>query len=292
MQKPRHMSRMIRAITPFFCLMVLRLSIHADAATNQLPVGSPLTTDSAGYRSLVAKSAVMRLICPVSNSMGTGFFHKSGKIITAAHVIKGCKPEQILIVTASGGQNVFGTNVVIDSAQDLAIIWPSIALQLPSLPLGTDDGLVSGTQVSAWGFPAGYNGEEPLLTVGHIAGSERIAVGDDSFVRRWVVNAAFNSGNSGGPVLKIEDGTIIGVVASKLAPLPREIESTLKALSQNSFGMMYTATKSDGTSISLSEAQVIEQVLQFLRSQTQLVIGHAVQVGTLKDFLRKNGIDP
>jgi 2-succinyl-5-enolpyruvyl-6-hydroxy-3-cyclohexene-1-carboxylate synthase len=93
-------------------------------------------------------------------------------------------------------------------------------------------------------------------------------------------------------VVNVEDGTVIGVVSSKLAPLPAVIESALSALEKQVSGMVYTAKKADGTKFTLSEGQVIGAVLQYLRSQTQLVIGYAVPVKDLREFLKKNGVSP
>jgi len=106
------------------------------------------------------------------------------------------------------------------------------------------------------------------------------------------VNAAFNGGNSGGPVLNAEDGSVIGVVSSKLAPIPPIIESALMALQQQSSGFMYTKTLPDGSQESISEGRVIGDVLRYLRSQTQLVLGHAVTSYDLRQFLINNGIEP
>ncbi|MCX5834740.1 MAG: trypsin-like peptidase domain-containing protein [Deltaproteobacteria bacterium] len=147
-------------------------------------------------------------------------------------------------------------------------------------------------QVSTWGYPAGYNGLAPLLSSGYLSGTDNIPGPSGKPVTRLVVNAAFNSGNSGGPLVEIDGNRVIGVVASKLAPLPPYIEKALKALKEAKYGLMFTKTKEDGTKEGVSEAQVTEEILQYLRSQTQLVIGHAVLVKDLRSFLKANGLDP
>ena len=55
---------------------------------------------------------------------------------------------------------------------------------------------------------------------------------------------------------------------------------------------MFTKNKEDGTKEEISEAQVTEEILQYLRSQTQLVIGHAVLTTDLMAFLKANKVDP
>lgn len=106
------------------------------------------------------------------------------------------------------------------------------------------------------------------------------------------MNAAFNSGNSGGPLLRVEDSKVIGVVSSKLAPMPDVIESALEALSKQNAGFMDEKMYPDGRVEKMSEGQLIHDVLQYLRRQTQLVIGHAVMLGDLRKFLEDNGVEP
>jgi len=107
-----------------------------------------------------------------------------------------------------------------------------------------------------------------------------------------VVNAAFNGGNSGGPVLNTEDGAVIGVVSSKLAPVPQIIESALEALLAQQSGFEYTRTMPDGSQENVSEGKIVGEILKYLRSQTQLVLGHAVTSYDLRQFLQANGIEP
>jgi hypothetical protein len=145
-----------------------------------------------------------------------------------------------------------------------------------------------GAQVSTWGFPYGYHGVHPMLSVGYLSGRDVITMPSGKTIECFVVNAAFNSGNSGGPLIDIESGAVIGIVASKLAPLPPYIESALKALKNDKTISAFKVTKSDGTTENISNSQLLEQVLQYLRSQVQLVIGHAVLAGDMNTFLKKH----
>lgn len=149
-----------------------------------------------------------------------------------------------------------------------------------------------GSQVSTWGFPGGYRGRSPLLSVGYLAGMDGRKLPNGNIVKRWVVNAAFNLGNSGGPLIDIEDGSVMGVVSSKLAPVPADVESAMKALTTQNFGMQYTATRPDGSTFKISEGQVVAMVLEHLRNQTQLVIGHAVLLDDVRSFLKQHGVQP
>ncbi len=122
------------------------------------------------------------------------------------------------------------------------------------------------------GFPAGYSGLIPFLTVGYLAGGDRVLTQTGLTPLRWVINAAFNGGNSGGPVLSQEDGSVIGVVSSKLAPIPPYIESALAALANQKSGFMYTRTLQQEKQDRIGKGKLWLK-FNHLRSQTQLVLG-------------------
>lgn len=256
-----------------------------------IPVSAPITTESAGKQGIIAFQSVMRVICKSTNMGGTGFLHKSGLIISAAHVVIGCSQNDIVIVTSSG-KMVSIKSVKTDDQLDLALITPSDTIIGKSLTISQKAEMTVGSPVVTWGFPAGYNGFAPLLTVGNLAGLDQIQTQYGLTPPRWVINAAFNSGNSGGPVLSQEDGSVIGVVSSKLAPIPPYIESALTALANQKSGFTYTRTLPSGESEIVSEGQVVAEVLAYLRSQTQLVLGHAVTSHDLIIFLKKEGVEP
>jgi S1-C subfamily serine protease len=273
------------------------LTVTTVIAEDSLRTQAPMTTDLAGSGGMVAIPSVFRIVCPSKKKSGTGFLHKSGNIITAAHVVDGCTPSEIMIVGIKGlhiganGKSNGITKPVIDADLDLAFFAPMDKISTQALPISINDDHTIGAQVSTWGFPEGYNSLAPLLSSGYIAGIDQVQINKEKRIKRLVINAAFNSGNSGGPLLSIENGMVIGVVVSKVAPLPHEIESALAALKKDNGINSFERTNPDGTKERMSEAQVLEYVIQYLRSQTQLVIGHAVMTSDLKDFLKSNKIE-
>lgn len=121
------------------------------------------------------------------------------------------------------GQRVPGIDVRRNDLLDLAILSMGKPLEGPRpLPLSMATNFQLGSRVSTWGFPLGYDGSVPLLSVGHLAGVDQ----KKYCPPQWIINGAFNAGNSGGPVLSIEDGSVIGVVSSKLTPFPRGLEAS------------------------------------------------------------------
>ena len=256
---------------------------------SHVPVAAPIDTDSAGRGGNIAIQSVVRVVCQQQDSMGTGFLHKSGKIITAAHVVENCG---VPILILSNGVQVPAKTIASDADGDLAIIDPSVAINAPSLSISSKSEFAIGTQVSTWGFPGGYNGMAPLLGVGYLAGVEAIKLPSGTIVRRVVVNAAFNRGNSGGPLIQIETGEVIGVVSSKLAPMSQQALQVLSALENQNSGFVYSGKKSDGSTVTFTEGQLVGMVLHELREQIQLVIGMTIPVEDLRGYLTDQKIDP
>ena len=269
----------------FFDGRIIRMSESSQV----IPVAAPIDTDSAGRGGEIATQSVVRIICREQNSSGTGFLHKSGKLITAEHVVHGCPNPLALLPTSA---NVQTSVVGIDADLDLALLEPKTSINADALSISAIDQFTVGTQVTTWGFPGGYTGSLPMLSVGYLAGIDGLRTATGKVIRRWVVNAAFNAGNSGGPLIHVETGEVMGVVSSKLAPISASTMSALKALENQKSGFMYTVTKPDGTTFQMSEGQVVETILNELRQQVQLVIGQAVLLEDLKAFLRANSIEP
>ena len=107
-------------------------------------------------------------------------------------------------------------------------------------------------------------------------------------LKRLVVNGAFNPGNSGGPLFRSNDNKVIGIVVSKHAPITRFHESALKALAENQTGVVFTATDERGNKKTFVESQIVADLLFYFRKLTQVMIGEAISVSELKNFLRDN----
>lgn len=167
-----------------------------------------MTTDLVGKTDDVAFPSVFRILRN-GRDQGTGFLHRSGRVITASHVVEGCSATEIRILD-SGGKSYGVTNVVAETNSDLALLTPTEAIKARSLPFSTNMNLKVGTQVCTWGFPGGYTGMVPLLSAGCLSGVQWDILRNGVRRPMWVVNAAFNGGNSGGPLVDVESGGVIG----------------------------------------------------------------------------------
>jgi S1-C subfamily serine protease len=281
-------ANVIAAIAASVFFVAASPSRAEEQPTPNMPVSVPIDTESAGKGGEVALRSVLRILCRSANSAGTGFLHKSGKIITAAHVVKNCQAPEIVL----NDRTIIKSHVLAsDSDIDLALIEPSSPIEEKPLIISSKSDFKVGDQVSTWGFPGGYIGPSPMLSVGYLSGIQEVKP-NSKIVNQWVINAAFNRGNSGGPLLQIETGEVIGVVSSKVAPLAPDTLSALQMLENNQNGLTWMSTSPDGAQHRISESQIIAMVLEDLRNQVQLVIGNAVKVEDIRTFLSSQKIDP
>lgn len=131
-----------------------------------LPVAAPIDTDSAGRGGEKALHSVFRVISRELNSSGTGFLHKSGKIVTAEHVVRNTAAPLIVF---PDGSAIESTVIGVDAETDIAILNPKRAISGPALTISAQSEFSVGTQVSTWGFPGGYRGALPMLSVGYLS---------------------------------------------------------------------------------------------------------------------------
>lgn len=253
-----------------------------------IPVAAPIDTDSAGKGGNEALQSVFRILSLQQGTSGTGFLHKSGVVITAEHVVRNTP---LPLVMMSNGGTVASYVIASDPDADIAILKPNAPLPGTPLTISSGNSFSIGTHVSTWGFPGGYTGVLPMLSVGYLSG---VVAHQKSakIVQQWVVNAAFNSGNSGGPLLHIETGHVIGVISSKLAPISPTARHFLDVLEKQAYGMQYNGVDGNGKPIAMSEAQIVATLLNELRQQVQLVIGMAVTLDDLRSLLTANQIQP
>jgi S1-C subfamily serine protease len=159
---------------------------------------------------LVAKtqSAVVRIEASGggSESIGTGFLIGPRLVATVEHVVDGATS---ITLKQNGRAVATGTVIGDDPARDVALVQASKPLTGTVLPLATRAPLL-GESVAALGFPLGL----PLtVTQGSVSGLQR-TVPIDGLNRRDMVqtDAAVNPGNSGGPLLSVDTGDVVGLV--------------------------------------------------------------------------------
>jgi len=153
----------------------------------------------------------MRRKVPVQ-SLGSGFvIHKSGYIITNAHVIRSA--EKITVTLADKSKHAARV-ISSDRSHDLAVlkIDPPKGVDVPVLPFGRSDDLMPGETVIAIGNPLGYAN---TITTGIVSALGRKldfgqGVKYDGIIQ---TDAPINPGSSGGPLLNVH-AELIGVTTA------------------------------------------------------------------------------
>jgi S1-C subfamily serine protease len=166
------MAKTIIPIAIIFCFLIVPFGGMAQVTLppqGSVFVSAPIDQDSPAKGGNSAQMSVFRIVCMAQNSAGTGFLHKSKKIITAAHVVTGCANP---IIITSDNKMVNGKVDNIDPTVDLALIESEVDINAPPLALYSlsESDIKIGRQVSTWGFPGGYSGLSPMLSVGYLSG--------------------------------------------------------------------------------------------------------------------------
>ena len=282
----------MKKLTSFALLLILTLNIVAQTIQEQnLPVSTQWTIDASGDAGRNSIPYIYLIVCPKSGSKGTAFQLKTGEFITCTHVVGNSTPSEIIAISPYASTIRF-TKVITDTLRDIAFLVPTMKLK-GGLSLGNEDSLKIGNIVTTWGFPYGHNGPTPLLSVGYLSGFKSYP-GDlikKDIIKHLVVNGAFNPGNSGGPLFCQKSDKVVGIVVSKMVPLLSDFEtSAINALAQNKSGAVFTKNNPDGTTEQVVESQVIAMLLQSYQKLTQVMIGEAISITALKEFLKENRI--
>lgn len=249
---------------------------------NDIPASTKWTLDAAGDIGRSSIDSVYMIICRKTGSKGSGFLLDNGFVITNEHVVNGESSNNIMLIDAYG--KIFTISKVWrDDIRDLAILKPEYKLK-GGFEISLIDDLKVGETVNTWGYPLGYNGPSPLLSVGYLAGFNEVKKIDKS-IKHLVVNGAFNSGNSGGALFRASDNKIIGIVVSKHAPISEFHQHAIEVLAENKTGVTFSASNDKGETRSFAESQIVAELLTHMRSLTQVMIGEAISVNELIEMI-------
>jgi serine protease Do len=139
-----------------------------------------------------------------ATSTGTGFFINDSHLVTAAHVVAGCRVMEL----ASGA---VVDVIASDDDLDLAVL-ASPEQSGTWLELSADAAARLGEPVTALGYPyLGQFGQGLTVTGGNVSALPGGTFGETQLM----ISAPVQPGNSGGPLLN-GDGAVIGVVVARI----------------------------------------------------------------------------
>ncbi|HST79145.1 MAG TPA: serine protease [Verrucomicrobiae bacterium] len=255
------------------------------ASSVPISVEARILLDAAGPKQRKTLNAIYLIACP-GVGFGSGFLIDSGVIVTNAHVVGPCNERNLLGINVAN-EHIGFSHLVIDGQRDLALLVPDRELG-KGFRMASVDRPEPGMTVSTWGYPFGYAGLSPLLSVGYLSGY-RDETAKGVSVKHLVVNGAFNHGNSGGPLLIARTNKVVGVVVSTFNFYPPSVPQLIGFLSSQPSGFMVAKVHySDGSERELSEAQVTGRVLGEFYQKTQVMIGEAVAASEVRALIREH----
>ncbi len=177
-----------------------------------LSVADVVAQASPSVVAINTTSLVQNMYGQVGTVPGAGsgvIIRTDGYILTNNHVIGNATD---ILVTLASGETLQATLVGADSSNDLAVIKVD-ETDLPAITTATSTDLRAGDSVIAIGNPFGQL--EGSVTSGIISSVNRNVEVEDSVLYNVIqIDAAINSGNSGGALLNTK-GELIGINSAK-----------------------------------------------------------------------------
>lgn len=159
--------------------------------------------------------------------VGTGFLcHSKGYVLTCAHTIS-LADKLSVVPPAPINQfnpatlqqvNVLSLSVAqYDAQNDVALLKfvNPPPLTVPDNLLGQEDGVLVGASVCYMGFPFGHSGLHTLKVSGSLISGKAIST---SGTKQFQFDAMVHEGNSGGPLIELSTGQMIGIVLGRFSP--------------------------------------------------------------------------
>ena len=141
--------------------------------------------------------------------IGSAFYIKPNHLITCAHVVSRKKedPSEIALVVIDGGHRYPARVVEIDYDLDIALLYCD-SIQHTEIGSKSIKDIPVGQEIICVGSPYGYDNN---VTKGILSSKDRkIESGD---VPYFFMDLAVYPGSSGGPVVDVSDGKVIGLAA-------------------------------------------------------------------------------
>jgi S1-C subfamily serine protease len=159
--------------------------------------------------------------------LGTGFLcHNKGYVLTCAHGIN--LTDKLVIIppqpisefnqrTLERVQPIDVTVVQHDSKNDVALlkITNTVPVTVPDNILGDEKTSQVGSTICYLGFPFAQDGLHTIKVSQSIISSK---VKSNNGTKQYQLDAMVHEGNSGGPVIDLQTGRIIGIVNGRFSP--------------------------------------------------------------------------
>jgi len=201
--------------------------------------------------------------------LGTAFLcHSKGYLLTAAHTIN--LADKLFVVparpidqfnpsTVSGQVTALPVMVAqYDATNDVALlkfVEIEATVVVPPNIWGDDDMTPTGASIGYLGFPYSHVGQHALKVSAGVISAKVLSLAG---TKQFQFDAMVEAGNSGGPLVDVATGQVIGVVSGRFSPVgmgggvmignhPLGTESTISYATTISYGKQLM--KSEGLSV-------------------------------------------
>ena len=289
-------------ITSLFRFAALGLLLSAPAVARPVPPPAPtpeqILADASRY---TVKIQVLNEIALNQDdggaAMGTGFLidKKRGWLLTNAHVAT--RSPSTVKVSFRSGEEFEAKRIHVDPLIDLAVLViptdkiPSDAVEAS---LACDSVPAAGTSVLAYGHPWGMS---YTASRGIVAGLTWIY--PSQLIQ---TDAVINSGNSGGPLISLNDGRVVGINTATYQPEDKDEKGTAISLAEPISGickiidllksgkdtklrLLPIAIAKAGDDLRPRVAKVFQAGLQFQSGDIITAVNGGAEVGTLPELL-------
>ena len=285
-------------ITKLFCLFVLGLLLSTPLIANPAPTPEQILADASRYTVKVQVLTEIGLNQDAGGSAsGTGFLidKKRGWLLTNAHVAT--RSPSTIKISFRNGEEFEAKRIHVDPLIDLAVLLiptekiPSDAVEAS---LVCDSLPSAGTSVLAYGHPWGmsYTASRGIVSgLAWMYPSQLIQT-----------DAVINSGNSGGPLISLNDGRVVGINTSTYKPEEKDEGGTAISLAEpmpsickiidllkegkdTKLRLLPIAIATAGDDLRPRVAKVFQSGLQFQPGDIITAVNGGAEVGTFPELL-------
>jgi serine protease Do len=281
-----------------FRFAALGMFLSAPVLANPAPTPEQILADASRYTVKIQVLTEIGLNQDNGGAaMGTGFLidKKRGWLLTNAHVAT--RSPSTIKVSFRNGEEFEAKRIHVDPLIDLAVL----AIPIDKIPSGAveaslacDSLPASGTSVLAYGHPWGmsYTASRGIVSgLAWMYPSQLIQT-----------DAVINSGNSGGPLISLNDGRVVGINTSTYKPEEKEDGGTAISLAEpmpsickiidlleerkdTKLRLLPIAVATAGDDLRPRVAKVFQPGLQFQSGDIITAVNGGAAVGTLPELL-------
>ncbi|MFV8829436.1 S1C family serine protease [Alkalihalobacterium sp. APHAB7] len=193
----------------FFISDWVPAQLHIESSILTEMDASREDTDEKSVKEIIHQSqkSVVMIEVERTGSVGSGFiYNNQGDIITNAHVVAGTDEVKVKLADT---REYDGTVIGMSTDTDIALIRVPELKDIEPLLLAKDYPPELGDEVLALGSPLGY---QNTVTTGIISGVDRsFEIDHYHYENAYQFSAPIAPGNSGGPLILIKTGEVIGI---------------------------------------------------------------------------------